>query len=492
MKNGKYLNLKNNRVLIIFSILVLSLILRLYFVFYTDNFYGAIPAQKIIHSQSVSADVIGSIWEVDPILYPYLLKVWMSVFGKIDISPRILSLLFGMLTFMPFFLTVRIIKDELHAILATFLIGFFPIHIIWSTLSMEEAPFYFIVFSALYLFFKYKFGSPKRIYLVLSAILISCSFGFRFEGILYPVVLTLFLLKDKDKKNIFIFLAVSLSLPILWMLLCWMRYKNPFVSFARHSFYSHLEVADRYSLRFIIDKIKMSFSVSLLPLGIWGYFITIRDKKMRIINAIFFLFLFAFIIKILTKTLLWQERYLLCFGLFFLIYIAIGIVYLSKCLKNYMAKVILILIFCLYNIFFTVDYISHNKNDFLLNSEIKNIINYLSNINDKSKILIDIDEDHGYPELIAVYSNIDLERVKISQEIDVYGNKVLHDIQMKDYKNRLLNFINNKYFDYIIYSPKGRSLRWLFSLKSENERIGKIRYKRTFTGEIYWIYRRET
>ena len=485
---GKYLNAIKTKKIVFLSIVLLSLILRICFLFSSDNFYGAIPAQKIIHSQQSTKDIIGSIVEVHPMLYPYLLKPWIVPFNGVYIAPRALSLLFGLGSLVPFFYMIKIVKDEAVAITATFLLGVFPLHIIWSTLSMEEAPFYFILFLGLFLFFKYKFESPKRLYLISSALLITCSFGFRFESILYPVILTLFLLREKDKKNIFIFFILSSLLPAIWMVLCWIKFGDPLGSFTWQSFYAALTVQTEHNLMFLIRGLRRIYSLPFLLLGGFGCLLSIRQKKMQIVNIIFILYFFLFITRMLSKTLEWQERYTFCFGLFFLIYISVGLIFILKFFKKRAIRACLVFIFCLYNLLLTTNYISQNRIGFLLDSETKNIIGYLSSLQDKS-ILIDIDKYHDYPEPIALYANTNLNKVKIVQEIDVNGNKLLDNIAQEDYRNSLSALINDKYFDYILYCPEGRSLRWLFSLKSDKVRIGTAKYERVFTGEIYWVYK---
>ena len=70
------------------------------FLAYTDNFYGAIPAQKIIYSQLLRTEFANPHYYIGahPPLYSILLSFWTAIFRDDHLSPRILSLVFGILT----------------------------------------------------------------------------------------------------------------------------------------------------------------------------------------------------------------------------------------------------------------------------------------------------------------------------------------------------------------------------------------------------------
>jgi len=491
-KIGRYLKSNTTPKRVLFLLLTLfSLGMRVNFLLESDNFYGAIPAQKIYFARCLAGDTAASVLRAQH-LYLHMVRIWTNLWGAIMFSPRILSLLFGMFSLIPLYLLVKIVTDERTAFIATFLMGVFPLHVIWSTLSMEEAPFYFLIFSALYFFLKFKFSVPKKRYLLLSALLVTASFGFRLEGILYSFILAPFLLTGKTKKNAVIFLMVSLVFPLLSMVSYWIHNNNPLFPFISQSRYASLELIGRGQnwSRILNDTLKV-FPVPFLLLGCIGIDVAAKNKRMSLLHAIFIVFLVFFAAKIKTNSLFFQIRYLMPFGLFFLVYVAVGFVFLLNFLKNAALKTLFIGAFCLWSVFSSQHYLNRNLSEFSFSDELESLTNFVAGLTHEESIIVDVDRYHQYPEAIINSSKVRTHPMMYLSEIEVNGERLDDDFWIKDYKKELLGVINDKKIDYIFYCPEGRSMRFLFPLESADEHIGDVRYKRIIMGKDYWVYKIE-
>jgi len=477
---------------IILFIMFFSLGVRIYFLAHTDNCLGVIPTQKIFFSLRLPQDSFAELFRAQH-LYRYLLKGWITLWAATDVPCRALSLIFGFVSLLPFYLAVKIITDELTALIATFLLGIDPWHIILSTLSMEEAPFYFFIFCALYYFFNYTFKGYKKKCLFLSAALIAVSCGFRIDGFMYPFILTALLLRKARKKEALIFFALSFSWPLLTMIASWLYEHNPFSPFVLQSRYASLELAHSNQNIFSVGKSILTLSPFFFSVfGFIGLVRCLGDGKMRIVNSIFFVFLLCFLIKIISNSLFFQPRYLLSFGLFFLIYIAVGFIFAIRRLKNTKIQLLCILVFFVSSFLLSARYLRENEKQFVLSPEIKNIISFVSRLKDEERLLLDIDQHHRYAETIVVNSGVDsCLKITTLPEVELNGQILLSDFSRAMYRASLIRELSNKEFDYILYCPDGRSMRWLVPMRSEQERIGIASYKRMVLGKDYWIYKVE-
>ena len=145
----------------------------------------------------------------------------------------------------------------------------------------------------------------------------------------------------------------------------------------------------------------------------------------------------------------------------------------------------------MYTVVFSTRYIKHSREEFILNHEIKAVINYLSENKSVGLILIDIDSGHEYPEPVAIYSDLRIRKSIIAEEIEVNGKMLVDDRKKMNYRHSLIGKIAERKVDYILYAPEGRSLRWLIPLSRDKEVIGGVEYRRVFKGDIYWIYKAE-
>ena len=83
-------------------------------------------------------------------LHSYLIAAFFYIFRDAYIGPRILHLLFGIFTIVPFYKLIELEVGKRPAVYSTLLLIFFPLHIRISTVTLSEAPSIFFIFTSLY------------------------------------------------------------------------------------------------------------------------------------------------------------------------------------------------------------------------------------------------------------------------------------------------------------------------------------------------------
>ena len=158
----------NIRILLAFTIFSLT---RIAIFFFSKNYEGdaAIRIKMalkwiddpffISHSNSVTW-VFGS-------LYYYIHGFAFYIFNNPVITPRIVSLILGVLTFIPFYLIVKKQVNEEVAFYSSLFFSFYTLHVRYSTVATSEAIYIFVLLTAI-CFFLYYLSKRKLIYLILT------------------------------------------------------------------------------------------------------------------------------------------------------------------------------------------------------------------------------------------------------------------------------------------------------------------------------------
>ncbi|MBU1062501.1 MAG: glycosyltransferase family 39 protein [Candidatus Omnitrophica bacterium] len=491
MKIGLFVNL--NKRIIIALLILFFFIIRAWFFLNTDNLYGAIPSQKIIHSQLILENPF-DVWDVNPLLYPYLLGAWIKVTNDILVSPRILSLVFSVLMVVPFFKFCEILfREKRKAVLATVLLGIFPVHIMQSVVSMEEVFFYFFLFFSLYFFLKYKYEKQNIKILIVSALLLTISCGFRFEGFLYPALLFLFLL-GKDKKPCLIFLGISMAVPVLWGLISYVKWHNPFSSFWIQDAVASLEI-ELYNQKFknVFESVMTCLPLAAIIFGFLGLLAGLKNKRLSVVYLCFFVFLGIFTFKILNKGLLFQERYVLAFSIFFIIFIAEGVYSMLDRLSKVWIRNSIVVILCMYYFFYTAHLF--RENEFFGMKAPEEIRHIIALLRDEQRndaiILLDVDMFHEYPEYINVSAGFSPKRAVMPLVEEIMHRRLTPGTKKEhtEFDKRILRLLKEKKINYILYCTKDGYLKYLFPLSGDLDQIEGSYYKRIFKGNIFWLYK---
>ena len=300
---------KNEKKLII-AFTVLALVLRVGYLFLSDNYFNGDTGTRLYMSFE---------WAKDPAIFEgydwlplhfYLLGTAIAVFHDTVWAPRVLTLLLGTLSMVPFYFLVKRIFGISTAVISTSVFALLPAHILLSVITLSEAPFLlFLLLSAFFIFRYLQFQRQQHFYL--AVIFISCINFIRFEGWLFTMLFVFILFFNGiPLRKIIRFVLYIAIIPGYVMFRSFLQTGNPL----RGLLYSDFEVIESIKLYGpnIADRmrqIQMAFialSFLFIPLGISA---SANDKKKLFYALLFAIPLFSILSKIFTLTLHPQFRY---------------------------------------------------------------------------------------------------------------------------------------------------------------------------------------
>jgi 4-amino-4-deoxy-L-arabinose transferase-like glycosyltransferase len=170
-------------------------------------------------------------WDPDPAYPPvhfYLLAALRAVTTNLDLAPRLLSLLCGLLAFWPLVLLTRRWFGANAALWTGLGYAVFPLGVRVSALSLEVAPYLLLLALAFERLAKAWEGKRVNFGAALAgALLLTVACATRFDGwTILPVVALYAIWKDRARG--WFVAAVACAFPALWMLHHWLMYHDPF------------------------------------------------------------------------------------------------------------------------------------------------------------------------------------------------------------------------------------------------------------------------
>lgn len=223
-------NNKENIQKILFLILVVTgLFIRIYFggghVFSDDAYYFKL-------SQFISKNVSLSEYQGYPIfklrvLFNFLLALMLKIFGVNEISTIILPFIVSILNlFLTYFFTKTFFNDKKTALIALFMIAFFPVEIVFATISFPDSLNVLLINLGLFSLYK-AYQSNKLLPALLAGFLFSVSLLTKENVIIYLVIILfmMIVIGMKERKLNRVFLVVFLIV-ILFFLVEGFVYKN--------------------------------------------------------------------------------------------------------------------------------------------------------------------------------------------------------------------------------------------------------------------------
>ncbi|MCP4649206.1 MAG: hypothetical protein GY853_03875 [PVC group bacterium] len=224
--NIKYRNLlseENWQFLILFLI---AFFVRLVFLMITDNFTGPQTMLKIITASHILnfPGLIHNVYYQHLPFHLYSLAgcIWVGI--EQILAGRFLSLFLGTLSVIPFYFLCKSLFYKKNAFFSALIFCFFPEQIMRSIVTDSHASAIFFVIISLYFFTRHNF--------ILSAIILAIGSGYGYICWLFVPILTFsIILFDvakglKKAKNVFIFLGISVVVPIVFLLLTRAKYGN--------------------------------------------------------------------------------------------------------------------------------------------------------------------------------------------------------------------------------------------------------------------------
>lgn len=409
----KTANSQNFKKIILWIILLCGFLLRLLALFISDNFHG-IAAGKIFSANYLIENPNAfDAWIVPahgPVHF-YILALALKLFGQPLFVPRVISLIFGTAFLIIYFKFIRQIFNESVAIISLIIVAFFPLHIVHSVLSTAAVTFLFFLFLGLLCYAKFEQTSEKK-YVIFSALLIGCASLCRFEGGVFIIILSLFLLKKP--KQALLFFSISMILPGIWMICNYLYGGNLLFFLCASDSIVHTEFAYLRSLGNQITffkkmlywpfQIKNYFGWPIVVCGIIGaIFFGWQERKSRKLLLLALAMLCIFSYKTIQEELAMQPRYGMSLGVLFVPFFSVALTkILSRLPKN--TKATVLGIFLLYVVF---------RSSYLMLLQLPHTPEWIKqtslflkqNIKAEEMVFIDADEDNE-KEPIKIYSGL--------------------------------------------------------------------------------------
>ncbi len=398
----------------IFLLIILALGVRLFILFSFNNNLGdsmgqVVYALSILENPNFFSNFDGN----TSILYRYSLAGILYFWHNPLVSPRILSIFFGVFFIIPFYFTVRLLFNERIAFYSGFILAVYPLHAFLSTFTSSDVMFYFFFFSSLYYLFKFKFN-PKNIFdLVLSISLFNIAALLRFESWLFIPIFAGMLYKTGRKYSL-IFFLLSLLFPAIHIYLCYKVHRNALYTFTTPAITSRAEIMLRVhhpkQIFGWINVLYKNLGYTIVLSGMCGMVVSFFRRK-NFYLALFFMVLFVtFTINSLLNRMWYNERYSLILGILIVPYFA----YFVEKIANYLRlkPAVIFLPFILLSllefkkIYKTPSfYMPHMA--FSISPKIKDLARWIgANVSPVGKIILSSDRYDAYPQDIIVRSGI--------------------------------------------------------------------------------------
>ena len=416
----------------------------------SDNGWGADPDERIrvtanwLAMEGPRPIFPGNLWL--PLHY-YLIALSIIISKTIPLGPRLLHLIFGILTIFPFYKLVRLVFNNRVALISTLIFIFYPIHILCSIVTLSEGPFLFFLITSIYYFFRYRQRKDFQS-LSLSCISLILASMIRYEAWLFIIIIPLLLFMDRRFKEGFIFLYVASIFPFLWLMprpITYMMYAiSPSangLSYQYGSLFHWLNLTIEY------------FSLPLVIFLILGFFRSIRDRdKLRLLImplALLLFFTYGVTRGVLTYTVLKNIEFSLSFSILFIPFIVFGF---DRLLNIRLLKILLIPIFLGFCIFYMTPRTLELIEGCRYTPYVKEVGDYLKhNIGKDTKVLLNNYEYQSNH--IPIYIGEGIDRFSISgrgRDFGLWSSRSIMD------------YIISERPSYIVYSDEGE-LKILFN-----------------------------
>ena len=403
--------MRRNKIIIFLFLVFLATLARSLFLLNSDNFDGSFSMGRvtaalcILENPGLRLNFDGN----SSILYHYLLATALYFWRNPLITPRIFTMLFGILLIIPFYLLIEMLFNQEIAFYSSILLSFYPLHVMQSTLSTSDVVFHFFFFACLYYFFKFKLKEKKVFWLILSAILFNIAAMLRFESWVFIPLLSIFLYKDGKRYSAAFFL-LSLILPSIWLYLCYRYRGNIFYSFIVPARTAHTEILLQrvpYAKQIFgwLNILYKTLGPIIVICGIFGMLYSIAKKRFLHLTLLFLYLYSLYTINALTERMWYNYRYSILLGLLILPYSVLCIEKISVPLR--LKPIILFLPF----IFFSMLGFKNITSRYIFRStlpvEIKEIAQWLKvNVSSRGKLILSSDRLDASEQDIVVRSGI--------------------------------------------------------------------------------------
>ena len=318
-------------------LLTISFLIRLIYLLCFDNyFYGDATARLFL-----SWD-----WSLNPVVFPnpdwlplhfYLLGSIIKITGDILIAPRILGLVLGSLSVIPFYLISKKLFNPLIAFATALIFCFHGTHILLSIITLSSVPFLFFTLWGLYFLLRY-LEKPNFIAVVSLALCLGAAALLRFEGWMLICFLSIAVVKNLKQWKLSLVYLFVVSLAPLWvMYMTYLEVGNPLrgLIYSDQEVMAYLNIVGTKAVQDIFHT-SIAFAPGTWLIGIAGMVFCFTQKKNR--GYVLLLGAISIIVynKLLNQSLLPEFRYFITLSVLMLPLFTFGLFQLLERFSNYL------------------------------------------------------------------------------------------------------------------------------------------------------------
>jgi hypothetical protein len=313
------------------GLLIIALILRIVYLFQSGDCSVGDSGTRLYLSYFWSLHpsfILGYNWLP---LHFYILGSTIAFFDNTIWMPRVVTLLFAMASFIPFYGLVKNLFSRKTAFYSTLIFVLLPAHILLSVITATEAPFTFFIIAAIFYAFKF-INSRRNIDLLATSLFLLFANWIRFEGWGYSGLILMVFAFEKISVRQFGFIALTVFIVIGYYTFdSWLETGNPVWGLTNQYVTGHNVNARGIA---VLDNIQ---NVPLAFFPLWFLFFPIgaiagTKDKLKIYYLLFAVGALLFMIYkvVIIKDLIGEFRYFVISGILLLPFITEGILYLIK------------------------------------------------------------------------------------------------------------------------------------------------------------------
>ena len=483
--------LKNKKNLI--YLFLLALFVRLYFFFITDDGFGD-PASRVLEGQrwlEIEGPHIITYGYWLP-LHTYLIGGMLYLWNEPSLSPRLLSLILGSITIFPFYYLVKLLFDEKNALVSTLFLSLFNFHILYSTQTLSEAPFVFLLISSIYFFFSYLKEENSFKMLIFSSFFLALASMLRIEAWLFVPLIPLYLFKKKKIKPSLIYFAISAIFPVFWISSNYLKVGDSLPLATINISDTNLENWNIFIKLFIYPYLILKVLSPVAGIiSILGLISSIRKKDFSLNVFFLAIFIFLIFITIYGTNAVPKEKYVLTISVLLIPYLIVGFkeicINLSSRIRMCFTAILVISILTTYFYFYFY------RNDLLIpkvpNDARKVAVWIKKNIKTKERVFLD--NDNWWNSNIAILSGLNIDRAGLLVGLPFPGIGVTgRYYSLKD--DGLIQYMKEQRPKYFVFAINGYLARkFPFNWKSYLQNRLKLKIEFIRQEGNYIIYRIE-
>lgn len=455
---------------VLFLLTLLAGALRIIFLIFdnmpSDAAGHVVSALRILENPSLMANYDGNC----STLHKYAIAPFIFWGRDPVLASRLFTLIFGIFLIIPFYGTLKLLFDSRVALFSTFILAFYPLHIVQSSTITADAVYYFFLWSFLYFFFVYIKSKEHPLNLWVSAGLFNLASLLRFECWIFIPFLFL-LLCPKGMKKALLFTSLSLIGPGFCLFMNRMIHHDLLYSFNAAARTAYAEITQAkipcYDPRFWswFHVLWGSAGPTLMAGGVGGIFLAIVSRRKWEFAVFFGILFFALTFNSYAARMWHHERYSIPLVLWLIPY---AVYFFDRVFgilgPRWKVLLILFVFFSMAGFFWTSFRAMPNMLNFTL-PEITELGAWLrKNVGPRENIIIDADPFHVYPANIMLRTGISPQRCLVLKN-PIFGKRLFEN------KKNILNYLLLNRPRYLALNSEGQLQQKIFKFDLKEKKI---------------------